>query len=404
MRARPRPGAALAAGLALLMIAVPGTGTRDARAQDTSEVVLHADAVEIDLSGRLQTQVATSSCSDFPFGGGSPCTEQAPELDLFIRRARLSFGIGISELLDLEIQPEFGGLDEVELKDAWGRLDFDPAFRLQIGHFKRPFDGFQLTSSTRILTIERDLDVPGVPGLDIPSLDELTTGFRISDRDVGVMAHGVPEGTGLEYWLGAFNGQGPTDNEDLNGDKQVVGRLQYSFRTGDGLPVSVAAAAASTDLPVQAVDDQPGVRASGERYTNVELWAEVGAFAPGPHVQAGLVYGDNPLQTEAGDPIDPDAPGPDADFASSSAWQVIGAYRIPVEGTDLLAGVEPVFRVTRADPNTGVDDDEAWGVTPGFQVFFDGRNKVAVNWDLVFFTDAAVEDVSSFKAQFQTHF
>lgn len=398
MRASLRAGAAIAA------LATIGAGAETARAQDTTEVLLEGDAVEIELSGRVQTQMATSSCSDFPFDAGSPCVDQLPAVDLFIRRARLAFDLRISELLDARIQPGFAGLDELEMKDAWGRLSFSPAFRLKIGHFKRPFDGFQLVSSTRILTIERDLDVPGVPGLDAPSLDELTTRFRLSDRDVGVMAHGAPEGSGLAYWLGTFNGRGPTDNEDLNGAKQLVGRLQYTFRPEGFLPVTLAGAAASTDLPVQGAGDQPGARASGERYANVELWAELGDFAPGPHLQAGLVLGDNPLQTPAGDPVDPDAATEDREFASATAWQVIGAYRLEVRDTDLLSAVEPVLRVTRSDPNTDVEDDEVRGVTPGVQLFFGGRNKVAVNWDLVSFADPATDGVSSFKVQFQTHF
>lgn len=399
MRAQLCVGAAV-----MVALAIPATGTGAVQAQEATGLVLTADTVEIDLSGRVQTQMATSSCSDFPFDPGSPCAEQAPAIDLLIRRARLTVGIGISDLVDARIQPAFGDLDRATLKDAWGRLSFSPAFRVKVGHFKRPFDGFQLTSSTRILTIERDLDVPGVPGLDAASLDELTTRFRISDRDVGVMAHGAPAGTGLEYWAGIFNGRGPADNEDLNSDKQLVGRLQYTFRPGGSLPVSLAAAAANTDLPVQGTGDQPGVRASAERYTSYELWAEVGEFAPGPHLQAGLVFGDNPLQTAAGDPVAPDAVAGTRELAPATAWQVIGAYRLAVPGTDLLSALEPVIRVTRADPNTDLEADETWGVTPGFQLFFQGRNKVAVNWDLVSFTDEAVEGVTSFKAQLQTHF
>lgn len=396
--------ASLRAGAAIVALATLGTGTEAARAQDTTEALLESDAAEIELSGRVQTQMATSSCSDFPFDAASPCVEQAPTVDLFLRRARLTFDIQVSDLLDARVQPDFAGLDALELKDAWGRLTFSPAFRLKVGHFKRPFDGFWLTSSTRILTIERDLDVPGVPGPGAPSLDEFTTRFRLSDRDVGVMAHGAPEGSGFAYWVGTFNGRGPTDNEDLNGDKQLVGRLQYAFRPDGFLPVTVAVAGASTDLPVRGADDQPGARASGERYANVELWAELGDFAPGPHLQAGLVLGDNPLQTPAGDPVDPDAALQDREFASASAWQVIGAYRLPILGTDVLSAVEPVLRVTRSDPNTDVEDDEAWGVTPGVQLFFEGRNKVAVNWDIVSFADPATDGVSSFKVQFQTHF
>lgn len=400
MRRRSDTGAAILVGAVGLLAA--GTGTL--QAQDTTGLAITSDAMEIDLSGRVQTQVATSSCSDFPFEAGSPCSEQAPAVDMFLRRARFTLGIQISDLVDAEIQPDFSGVDQVDLKDAWGRLSFSPSLRVMMGHHKRPFDGFQLTSSTRILTIERDLDVPGVPGLAAPSLDELTTRFRLSDRDVGVTAHGAPPGTGLQYWVGVFNGQGPEDNGDLNTDKQLVGRVQYTFRPGGSLPVSLAVAGASTDLPVEGQEDQPGVRASGERYANLELWAELGAFAPGPHVQAGMILGDNPLQTPAGDPVSTDPVAGDRELASSRAWQVIGAYRLAVPGSEILAAVEPVFRVTAAEPNTDVDDDEAWGVTPGVQIFFGGRNKLALNWDLVFFSDDQAESVSSFKTQFQVHF
>lgn len=388
----------------LCAVAVAGAGTGAASAQDTTGLVLTSDAVAIDLSGRVQTQVATTSCSDFPFDADSPCVDQAPAVDLFIRRARLTLTMEISDLVDARIQPGFADLDRLQLKDAWGRLNFSPSFRVKVGHYKKPFDGFQLTSSTRILTVERDLDVPGVPGLAAPSLDELTTRFRLSDRDVGVMAHGAPEGTGFEYWAGVFNGRGPLDDGDLNTDKQLVGRVQYTFRPGGSLPLSLAAAAASTDLPVEGIDDQPGVRASSERHANFELWAELGDFAPGPHVQAGVVFGDNPLQTTAGEPVDTGPTAGERDFASALAWQVIGAYRVPVPGSEILAAVEPVFRITRAEPNTDLDDDEAWGVTPGVQLFFGGRNKLALNWDLVFFSDDQVDGVNSFKAQFQTHF
>lgn len=400
MRRGLRTGAALAGALATLA----GGAVSAAGQEDEPALTITADAVEIDLSGRVQTQMATSGCSDVPFDADSPCVEQVPAVDLFLRRVRLSASVEISDLVDAEIQPDFAEVDGVELKDAWGRLSFGPGLRVQVGHFKRPFDGFQLTSSTRILTIERDLDVPGVPGLAAPSLDELTTAFRVSDRDVGAMANGSPAGTGLEYWVGLFNGRGPDADGDLNSGKQVVGRLEYTVRPAGSLPLSVAAAAASTDLPVRGAADPPGTRGSGLRYANYELWAELGDFQPGPHVQAGLVFGDTPLQTDAGEPLDPDVPAAGRDLGSAMAWQVIGAWRLALGDGGRLAAVEPVLRVTRADPHTGVAADEAWGVTPGVQLFFGGRNKLAINWDRVLYADDATDAVSSFKAQLQVHF
>lgn len=404
MTTRPSTGGfATAAAVAVLVswTAAPAAAQDDGPG---SPPVVSTGALGIEIGGRVQLQAVTSPCSDAPFDDDSACVEQAPATDMLVRRARLSFEIDVDDLIDAKIQPGYAGLDQLELKDAWGRLTLDPAFRLKMGHFKRPFDGFQLTSSTQILTVERDLDVPGVPGLAAVSLDELTTRFRLSDRDVGVMAEGAPDGTGFGYRVGVFNGRGPTDDRDVNSAKQVVGRARYTVEVAGGLPLTVAAAAASTDLPVAAPDDREGVRASARRHGNYELWAELGDFAPGPHVQAGVVLGDNPLQAEDGSDLPPEA-GPAAPaFADAAAWQVVGGYRLEVEDSDLMAAVEPVLRVTRADPNTGLDGDAVAGFTPGVQVFFGGRNKVALNLDVVDFEADGRAAVHSFKAQFQAHF
>jgi hypothetical protein len=75
-----------------------------------------------------------------------------------------------------------------------------------------------------------------------------------------------------------------------------------------------------------------------------------------------------------------------------------------LEGTDRLAAVEPLLRVVRADPNTGADDDEVTGITPGVQIIFQGRNKLSLNLDLVSFSDKGTASERSFKAQFQAYF
>lgn len=365
-------------------------GTTSLRAQ----VQVTSDATEIDLSGRLQLQTATSSCSDYPFEADSPCTEQAPGVDAFVRRARLTVSVTLSDYVDGRIEPDFGAVDGVELKSAWGRISFSDAARLQIGQFKKPFDGFQLTSSSRLLSIERDLDVPGVPGLRAASLDELTTRSRISGYDIGVMLSGRPADA-FTYWIGGFNGEPEAFNGDRDTEKQLVARAQYELSVGD-LPLALAAAGALTDLPYI----RPDGSRDGEYYADVELWAELGDFSGGPHVQAGLVLGENPLQDPEGDFPEPI---PEA-FASMVSWQVIGAYRWAVEGTDLVEAVEPTFRITRADPNTDLDDDENWGFTPGFNLYLDGRNKLQLGWDFVTFADDAYGSVNSFKTQYQLYF
>lgn len=374
-------------GVAVALVATPAV----------AQVTVTSRAAEIEIGGRLQVQGRTSSCSGFPIDDeASACQEDVPGADWFINRARITLEIRYNDWIEGKIEPDFGDVDDVTLKDAWGGIRLNPYAFLKLGHFKRPFDGFQLTSSTQILTIERDIDVPGVDPLQAASYDELTTGFNLSDRDVGIQLDGALAEGRFRYWVAAFNGEGPEDNGDRNTAKQFLGRGQLSLDVG-ALPLDVAASAAFTDVPF--------TRSSGELdgkyFTAFELWAELGAFEPGPHVQAGLVIGENPLQDPGGGILDLEA---DEEFADMLAWQVIGAYRLEVPNSFFVEAVEPLFRVTRADPNRDLEEDEAWGFTPGVQVFFDGRNKLALNWDFASFGADGLRSENSFKAQYQFHF
>lgn len=370
-----------------------------------AQVALESDAVSIELSGRFQTQLAGSSCADFSVDApeSTRCFEDVPAADLFIRRARFTLDVTFNDWISGRFQPDFAEIDEVELKDAWGMLDLQPGAensraRIRIGHFKRPFDGFQMTSSTQILTIERDLDIPGTLGVVVLSLDELTTRNNLSDRDVGIMVDGsTPDGR-LHYWVGAFNGRGPAENEDLDTEKQLIGRAEYALEAA-GRPLALSAAAAITDIPFTRSDATLDARYFGA----FELFAEWGSFgaAAGPHVQTGVIFGKNALQAEAGGVPDLEDGDP---LASMLAWQAIGAWKLPIGGSFFFESIEPLFRVTMADPNTDLDDDSVWGFTPGVQIFFGGRNKLALNWDLVAFGADGVDSENSFKAQYQFHF
>lgn len=403
------PTSAAAAAAAVVLVAA---GASAAAAQDGEPALsVSADAVHIEFTGRVQTQAATSSCSEFPFDDDSPCVDQAPGLDVFLRRVRLAAELVLLEVerdgesvpfLSAKVEPDFGEVDGVELRHAFGRLDFGEHVAVQVGQFKRPFDGFNLVSSSKLLTIERDLDVPGVPGLRAASLDEFATRFNLGSYDIGAMVSGAVAGGRLAYSAGVFNGEPSATNNDRNAEKQFVGRLRYDTEAA-GLPLSVAAAGAATDLPFRDTGDQEGRPRSGAHYHDWEVFAELGGDAPGPQVQAGLLFGDNPLEDELGRPPEPAAEG-GADFATMTAWQAVGAYRFTVPGTPYLEAVEPAFRVTRAEPNTDVDGDETWGFTPGVNVYFHRRNKLQLNLDVVSFTGDRFDTVSSFKTQFQVYF
>ncbi len=367
-----------------------------------AQVVLESSATKIELAGRFQTELVGSSCSDFDANtpATSPCSGDVPGLDLFIRRARFTLDVTVNEWISGRFQPDFADVDRLVLKDAYGLLNLKPGSdrphaQIRIGHFKRPFDGFQLTSSTRFPLVERDLDIPGVSSTTALSLDELTTKNHLSDRDVGVMVDGGTPDDRFHYWVGAFNGRGATENGDLDTEKQLVGRAQFRLEAA-GMPLRIAAAASVTDLPFTRADESLDARYFGA----FELFAELGDFDGGAHVQAGVILGKNGLQDEMGGSPDLQAGDP---LAGMRAWQAIGSWKLQAGDGYFVHAIEPVFRITMADPNTDLDDDTVWGFTPGVGVFFDGRNKILLSWDFVSF-GGGLDGENSFKALYQFHF
>jgi hypothetical protein len=350
------------------------------------------DGNEISISGQFQVQQRTSSCSSYPIeDGNSACEFDVATSELFLRRARLVFTGKVKGWIDFKFQPDFSKINTVTLLDAYARFNFSDAARLRVGNFKRAFDGFQLTSSSQILTIERDIDIPGIPALTAVSLDELTTGSRFADRDIGIQFEGGVRG--FKYWAAVMNGASDQANSDDNG-KQWIGRAQYTFDLGS-LPLAIAVAGALSD---QSYEQENGSLKT--EYTGSgEVFAQLGGFSSGPIVQAGYIFGKNPNQNKAGDDRDPVLGEP---FANQYGWQVIGAYKILLEKG--LEAIEPVLRVTGGDPNTDVENNGGWAITPGIELFFFGRTKLAVNWDFVFPTDSSLRSENSFKSQLQVYF
>ncbi|MDT8435857.1 MAG: porin [Gemmatimonadota bacterium] len=351
-------------------------------------------ALDMEVGGRVQMQAATSSCNDFPIPPESRCAMQVGTTDLLLRRVRVSVAGRLNDELDFKIEPDFAKVDDVRLKDAWGRYTFSPAARLKVGHFKRPFDGFELVSSSQILTIERDIRIEGLDDLAALSLGAATSEFELGDRDVGAELSGTAPGGFLSYRVGVFNGDSDADARDTNGAKQVVGRLQYERKLGR-LPVRLAVAAASTDLEFRTAET--GLESVS--YEDFEVFSEIGDFDVGPHVMAGVVFGDNPRQAVSGAPIDLEG----GEFATFVAWQAIGSWKLATTVLGLEA-VEPLFRVTRGDPNTDVDDDASWGFTPGVQFFFQGRNKLSLNWDFATWEEDGIDSENAFRSQMQFYF
>lgn len=378
----------------LMALAVLALAADAVMAQEGAGLTFKSGAIELKFGGRIQVQAGTSTCDDFPVADDSKCAEQVPTSDLFLRRVRLSVEAKINDRIDLKIEPDYNKVEEVGLKDAWGRFTFSNLVRLKAGHFKRPFDEFTLVSSSQILTIERPIAIRGLEELLVPSLGAATAAFDLADRDIGVELSGSTKEELFSYWVGVFTGNSDLKFQDTNAEKQFIGRAQLKLDMA-GMPFKLIGAAAATDAGYET--EQAGLQS--RYYYDFEIYAELGDFGGGPHVQAGVVLGDNPLQNRAGEAID--LPAGDS-FAEFWSWQAIGSWKIPVGDGDLA--LEPLFRITYGDPNSSLADDGAWGFTPGLQIFFYRRNRLALNWDIASYEEDGLRSENSFKAQIQFQF
>lgn len=328
-----------------------------------AQVAVDSDALEITVGGRVQTQFNTTTIA-----------EEAPS-ELILRRVRLEFEVRLNDLVFAAIEPEFAG-GATTLKDAFVRLDFSPAVKVLAGQAYRPFGLIEQTSSARILPIERGLRVRG---LDAADHYTLVNGLRYSDREIGVQVMGAPGflPLGMTYQAGVFRGP-------LHGQSNIEDSYQSAARlTVNPLDVlRLGAGWSSRDFvatPASASD--PFVR--GHAF---EVDFELGSYDPGLHVLGEVAFGDAD-------------PGSDVGFFGAQGWL---AWRsAPL--SRVISAVEPLVRASY-----GEVDGAAYSttlVTPGVNVYFGGRNRLMVNYDLALLDgDVADDTEGAFRAQLQVAF
>lgn len=325
---------ALTTALCLLALAAP------LAAQETqASPRIRFGGIELTIGGRLQPQFNTTSIDGVE---GS---------EMILRRARLELVAQLTDLVSIVFEPDFAG-DEIELKDTYVELDFDPAMQLIFGKAKRPFSRVEMTSSKRMMPVERGLRIRGLEAYDEYGL---VNGLEYSDREIGVLITGEPEGAPLGFGYSAGVFRGPLHGSVDQATYQYVARA--SIQPAELLSFGVAwssrdfADAATTTL---------------ERGHAFEVDVEYGEFAPGFHLIAEAAFGD----------LDPFG---DTDFRGAQGWL---AWRSEELG-EHVTGIEPVARVSGGD----VDDDIAGApvgllFTPGFNVYFGPLNRLMVNYDV----------------------
>ena len=293
--------------------------------------------------------------------------------DFFFRRVRLIVDLTINDFLSGRVQPDFAG-GGATLQDAYAQMNFSPEFRVSVGQFKRGFDLFELSSSNDLSLVERDGRIEGYGACrgvgSVCSYSRLTEALHFAGRDQGVRVNG--SSGQLSYVAALTNGTG-LNTSDENGRKSGSGRVTLQINDN----VRASGQIAVHDYVDPAADDASAVAFGGD--------VEVGTWRDGLLVQAGLVTGDN---WEL-DPVTSGAP-------NFLTFQAVAPYFYPVDG-DRVTGIEPVGRISWADPDTDTDDDNGLLVTPGFMVYIMGRSKIGANFDI--YSPATGDKEFSFKIQ-----
>jgi len=348
-----------------------------------------AQGISVRFTGRIHIQYNTTSVTESDLIEAGSTNQPVIAASTFeTRRIRLAALIDAGNGVTGMIEPDFAGA-EVSLRNVWMNIEIDSAFALRFGTFKRPFGLMSLTSSTMIPLIERGIRLRGshdaIGILDdaaaAPVLsrldDEVVLGEEqeLLDRmgyqgyDLGMAAHGMIGRLG--WMVGLFNGTGPDARDETDG-KGVSGRVTYRLATE--VPITVASGVSYQEKAINGPVTADGVA--------FEVDAEIGAFRrPGLHVMAEAVTGDNLAAGER--------------FAAA---QAAATFFIPTNGAR-VEGVEPAGRISWGDPDRTIDGDEGLLLTPGINLYFAGRNRLMLNWDVFLPRGDRFETLHALRAQ-----
>jgi len=302
---------------------------------------ISARASKIRIGGRIHSQFAHSSAED------------GKAADFFIRRARIVFDLEINDLVSGRLEHDFA----IGLKDAYFRFNFDPAFRVSVGQFKRSFDIFELYSTTEISVVERTGKIPGISPCEGPggicSLSQFTEKLHYSGRDIGVRVDGSIGNASYQASVTNGTGAGATEENDAKSfAARLVVPIAEGFRLGGNMSVKD-----------YLLDDETEFASAFGADLEYGFYLQ-----PGPHLQVGVVAGDNWMA------------GQDVSFLTG---QAVYMHYIPVESeSGNLVGFEPLARVSWGDPNGDMDDDGGTLFTPGVMVYFKQRTRIGASLDI----------------------
>lgn len=320
----------------------------------------------VTVGGLLQPQYTHSSIA-------------AATNDFNVRRARMRADAAINEFLRGRVVAEFGGSGSGVILDADISFVLSDAAVFSFGQFKRAFDLFHLPNPGDPPEIERQGGIEGYSTCagvgSICSYSRFTEGLLWAGRDIGLRVNGAVGP--VSYDASVTNGPG-LNNPDENEARSYSARAGYAVR-GD---LVVYGQVGLHDY-VDPSGNAAALAVGGE--------VEYGTWREGWHVRAGVLSGDNWRL------LDPTSLDP----ASFLTGQAIVTYYYAL-GNERVAGVEPLARISYGDPDTASGDNRGILLTPGFAVYFMGKNRLGANLDV--YSPEVGDTELSFKVQSTLYF
>ena len=187
-----------------------------------------ASEIKLVLGGFLQGQFEAGDVN--AYDGRFPGTITTKVKDRFrMRRARITLSGDFAEQFDFKLEGEFKQADGItgrtafSTTDAWVNWHRFPEAQIKLGQFKAPFGLEQVTSDTKLYTIERS------------QVTEALT----PERQIGLQLWGKPfanvwpeQKDVLTYWAGVFNGNGRNTTTNDNNEYMYVARLESQLFAG----------------------------------------------------------------------------------------------------------------------------------------------------------------------------
>jgi hypothetical protein len=339
--------------------------------------------VRATLGGRMHYQWNTTSVEAGAVAPAGSTFEQ--------RRVRLTVDVQVSDWIRGRMEPEFT-MGRLAIRQSWMAFELDTALVVRAGQVKKPFGLIMLASSATLPVIERGVRIRGLedalrgagPGVHGTVRGVLLTGEHhtllegqgYAGYDMGLTVEGR-RGT-LGWSAGIYNGAGADLRAEPDG---LAAAARVTWQAPVPAPLTLGAAWSRREL------NWPAATAPDTRTGSaVALDAELGGFRRGLWVLGEVSRGENLASGE-----------------NFTGAHLVAALFRPTGGAR-LEGWEPVGRVSWGDPDAGVAGDEGVLLTPGVNLYFAGRNRLMLNWDLYLPSGEAFRAERAVRAQFNLHF